>query len=169
MRGIDGKVGIVTGGSSGIGQAIPIRLAEDGANVAINYVGYPDGAESTRDAIERGKDSCMCAMRDAGVHPMLVAADVSQEDEVERMFKEVIAEYGRVDFLVNNAGIQFAADTHELPVDSFDKVLAVNLRGAFLCARVDSDAPLRWTRNGVIGRVGRGGCCGHVRERVGRR
>jgi glucose 1-dehydrogenase len=135
MRGIDGKVGIVTGGSSGIGQAIAIRLAEDGANVAINYVGYPDGAESTRDAIERGKDSCMCAMRDAGVHPMLVAADVSQEDEVERMFKEVIAEYGRVDFLVNNAGIQFAADTHELPVDSFDKVVAVNLRGAFLCAR----------------------------------
>ena len=103
--------------------------------MAINYVGYPDGAESTRDAIERGKDSCMCAMRDAGVHPMLVAADVSQEDQVEQMFKEVIAEYGRVDFLVNNAGIQFAADTHELPVDSFDKVLAVNLRGAFLCAR----------------------------------
>ena len=135
MRGIEGKVGIVTGGSSGIGQAIAIRLAEDGANVAINYVGYPDGAESTRDAIERGKDSCMCAMRDAGVHPMLVAADVSQEDEVERMFKEVIAEYGRIDFLVNNAGIQFAADTHDLPVDSFDKVLAVNLRGAFLCAR----------------------------------
>ena len=59
---------------------------------------------------------------------MLVAADVSQEDDVERMFKEVLAEYGRVDFLVNNAGIQFAADTHELPVDSFDKVLAVNLR-----------------------------------------
>ena len=135
MRGIDGKVAVVTGGSSGIGQAIAIRLAEDGAKVAINYVGYPDGAESTRDAIERGKDACMCAMRNAGVHPMLVAADVSHEDQVEQMFKDVLAEYGRIDFLINNAGIQIAADTHELPVEHFDKVIAVNLRGAFLCAQ----------------------------------
>ena len=91
---LDGKVAIVTGGSSGIGQAIAIRLAQDGANVAINYVGYPDGAESTREAIERGKDSCTSVMREAGVHPMLVAADVSREDEVEQMFKDVVAEYG---------------------------------------------------------------------------
>ena len=135
MQGIEGKVAIVTGGSSGIGQAIAIRLAQDGANVAINYVGYPEAAESTREAIERGKDACSCAMRDAGVHPMLVAADVSDEQQVEQMFKEVMTEYGRVDFLVNNAGIQLAAETHELSADQFDRVLAVNLRGAFLCAR----------------------------------
>ncbi len=135
MKGIEGKVAIVTGGSSGIGQTIAIRLAEDGANVAINYVGYSDDAEATKETIEHGRKMCTRAMDDAGVHPMLVAADVSQEDQVEAMFKEVIAEYGHIDFLVNNAGIQFAADTHELPVGSFDRVLAVNLRGAFLCAR----------------------------------
>ncbi len=60
---------------------------------------------------------------------------MAKEDQVERMFSEVLAEYGRIDFLVNNAGIQIAADSHALAAADFDKVLAVNLRGAFLCAR----------------------------------
>ncbi len=135
MRGLQGKVAVVTGGSSGIGQAIAIRLGEEGVDVAINYIGRPDGAEETKEAIQHGVDMCLRQMSKAGTRPMLAKADVSKEDQVERMFSEVLAEYGRIDFLVNNAGIQIAADSHALAAADFDKVLAVNLRGAFLCAR----------------------------------
>jgi glucose 1-dehydrogenase len=134
MKGLDGKVAVVTGGSSGIGQAIAIRLGEEGVNVAINYVGPVEGAEETKEAIEQGVDLCMKRMSEVGAHPILVRADVSDGSEVTRMFDRVLGEYGRVDFLINNAGIQIAADTQELPVGDFDKVLAVNLRGAFLCS-----------------------------------
>jgi NAD(P)-dependent dehydrogenase (short-subunit alcohol dehydrogenase family) len=135
MKGLTGKVAVVTGGSSGIGQAIAIRLGEEGVDVAINYVGRPEGAEETKDAIEHGVAICMKQMAAAGTHPILVAADVSQEDQVEAMYRQVLEQYGRVDILINNAGIQIAEDTEKLAVADFDKVLAVNLRGAFLCAQ----------------------------------
>lgn len=135
MNGLEGKVAVVTGGSSGIGQAIAIRLGEEGVNVAINYVGPPEGAEETKEAIEHGVDRCMMQMSAAGIDPIIVAADVSKSDDVAAMFRKVLAKYGRIDYLVNNAGIQIAADTEELRVEDFDKVLAVNLRGAFLCAQ----------------------------------
>lgn len=77
----------------------------------------------------------MKQMSQAGTNPILVEADVSQEDQVAAMFQQVKSKYGRIDFLINNAGIQIAQDTHTLPVADFDKVLAVNLRGAFLCAQ----------------------------------
>ena len=135
MKGLKDKVAIVTGGSSGIGQAIAIRLGEEGVDVAINYVGRPQGAEETKEAIEHGVTICMKQMSQAGTNPILVEADVSQEDQVAAMFQQVKSKYGRIDFLINNAGIQIAQDTHTLPVADFDKVLAVNLRGAFLCAQ----------------------------------
>jgi glucose 1-dehydrogenase len=135
VKGLQGKKALVTGGSSGIGQAIAIRLGEEGVDVAINYVGPPDGAEETKEAIEHGVEICMKEMSAAGTRPILVAADVSSEDQVGTMFEQALGEYGRLDFLVNNAGIQIAADTHDLPVAAFDKVLAVNLRGAFLCSQ----------------------------------
>ena len=135
LRGIEGKNVLVTGGSSGIGQAIAIRLGEEGVDVAINYVGRPEGAEETKEAIEHGVDICMKKMSESGTRPILVRADVSDEDDVAQMFQQVLEEYGRLDYLINNAGIQIAADTDELAVAAFDKVLAVNLRGAFLCAQ----------------------------------
>ena len=135
MNGLRGKTALVTGGSSGIGQAIAIRLGEEGVNVAVNYVGRPEGAEETKAAIEGGVRSCMQQVREAGGKALLVEADVSRSDEVEAMFKQVNAELGTVDFLVNNAGIQVSADSHELDPAAFDKVLAVNLRGSFLCAQ----------------------------------
>lgn len=135
MKGLQDKVAVVTGGSSGIGQAIAIRLGEEGVNVAINYVGRPEGAEETKESIEHGVNLCMKQMSAAGTNPILVKADVSKEDQVAAMYKRVRSEYGRIDFLVNNAGIQIAHDTESLSVADFDKVLAVNLRGAFLCAQ----------------------------------
>src|SRR5438309_908090 len=82
----------------------------------VNYVGAPAGAEETREAIEHGVQICMKEMSAAGTHPILVAADVSSEDQVAAMFDQVLGEYGRVDYLINSAGIQVAAETHELPV-----------------------------------------------------
>jgi glucose 1-dehydrogenase len=150
VKGLQGKKALVTGGSSGIGQAIAIRLGEEGVDVAINYVGAPEGAEETREAIEHGVQICMKEMSAAGTHPILVAADVSSEDQVAAMFEQVLGEYGRVDYLINNAGIQVAAETHELPVAAFDKVLAVNLRGAFLCAQ---QAIRSWLAAGTGGAI----------------
>ena len=108
MKGLQGKVALVTGGSSGIGQAIAIRLGADGASVAINYVGRSEGAVSTKEAIEHGVEMCMKQVAEAGGRPILVGADVSDEQAVEQMFDRVMSEYGRLDILVNNAGIQIA-------------------------------------------------------------
>ena len=135
MKGLRGRTALVTGGSSGIGQAIAIRLGEEGVDVAINYAGRREGAEETRDAIERGVERCMTRLADAGTRPILVRADVADAGRVDAMFDEVTAEYGRIDILVNNAGIQVAADSDALDVADFDRVLAINLRGAFLCAQ----------------------------------
>ena len=105
MRGLEGKNALVTGGSSGIGQAIALRLGQEGVNVAINYVGRIDGACETKSAIERGLDSCMASMQSGGTKPIVVEADVSNEEQVSRMFDEVMATYGGIDILINNAGI----------------------------------------------------------------
>jgi glucose 1-dehydrogenase len=131
MRGLRGKNVLVTGGTSGIGQAIAVRFAEYGANVAINYLRVADEASETEAQVR----SCVRRVRQEGVRDVLVGADVSNEDEVARMVAQTIEELGGLDVLVNNAGIQISRPSHELSGADFDKVLAVNLRGAFLCAR----------------------------------
>src|SRR6188472_948582 len=131
MPGLKGKNVLVTGGSSGIGQAIAVRFAEHGANVAINYLTTPDEAQDTEEQVH----ACVNRVRQEGVRDVLVQADVSREAEVVRMAGEAIRELGGIDVLVNNAGIQISRPSEELDSPAFDKVLAVNLRGAFLCAR----------------------------------
>jgi glucose 1-dehydrogenase len=131
MRGLKGKNVLVTGGSSGIGQAIAVRFAEHGANVAINYLTTPDEAAETEEQVH----ACIHRVRNHGVQDVLVQGDVSQEDDVVRMVKETVDGLGGIDVLVNNAGIQISRPSHELSQADFEKVLAVNLRGAFLCAR----------------------------------
>jgi glucose 1-dehydrogenase len=152
MDGLQGKSAIVTGGSSGIGQAIAVRLGHEGVNVAVNYVGPMEGAVATRDAIDAGVRACLDEIDScpAASRSLLVEADVSDEDAVGRMFKEVRAEFGSVDFLINNAGIQIAQDSDLLDATAFDRVLAVNLRGAFLCAREQVRQLLADERPGAI-------------------
>jgi glucose 1-dehydrogenase len=131
MRGLKGKNVLITGGTSGIGQAMAVRFAEHGANVAINYLRVPGEAEETHDQVH----SCVRKVRQEGVRDVLVGADVSSEPEVAGMVAETVEQLGGIDVLVNNAGIQISRPSHELSAADFDKVLAVNLRGAFLCAR----------------------------------
>ncbi|MGH2820876.1 MAG: glucose 1-dehydrogenase [Actinomycetota bacterium] len=143
MEGLKGKNVLVTGGTSGIGQAIAVRFAEYGANVAINYLRQASEAAETEQQVH----DCAQRVRQKSVRDVLVKGDVSQEDQVEHMVDLVLEELGGVDVLVNNAGIQISRPSHELTTTDFEKVLAVNLRGAFLCARqsilhfLDRDKP----------------------------
>jgi glucose 1-dehydrogenase len=131
MPGVRGKGILVTGGTSGIGQAIAVRFAQYGANVAINYLRQPDEATETEQQVH----ACVNRVQQEGVRDVLVQGDVSREQDVVRMVGQAVSELGGLDVLVNNAGIQISRHSDELPSDAFDKVLAVNLRGAFLCAR----------------------------------
>ena len=131
FRGLEGKNVLVTGGTSGIGQAIAVRFAENGANVAINYLRRPEEADETATQVH----ACVARVQQEGVRDVVVGADVADEDDVARMVAETIERLGGIDVLVNNAGIQISRPSHELSSADFDKVLAVNLRGAFLCAR----------------------------------
>src|SRR5215212_10097403 len=131
MPGLKGKNVLVTGGSSGIGQAIAVRFAEHGANVAINYLRAPEEAHDTEERVH----ACTARVRRMGVRDVLVGGDVSDEDDVVRMVGEAAEALGGVDVLVNNAGIQISRPSEELSSADFDRVIAVNLRGAFMCAR----------------------------------
>ncbi len=146
MRGLRGKNVLVTGGTSGIGQAIAIRFAEYGANVAINYLRAPEEATETEERVH----ACLARVRQRGVRDVLVRGDVSKEEDVVAMLESAVDGLGGIDVLVNNAGIQISSPSHELSTSDFDKVLAVNLRGAFLCAREAVKRFLATGTHGVI-------------------
>ena len=146
LRGLRGKNVLVTGGTSGIGQAIAVRFAEYGANVAINYVRAPEEATETEERVH----ACLARVRQKGVRDVLVRGDVSREEEVVAMLENTVDGFGGIDVLVNNAGIQTSSPSHELSTCDFDKVLAVNLRGAFLCAREAVKRFLATGTHGVI-------------------
>jgi glucose 1-dehydrogenase len=146
IRGLRGKNVLVTGGTSGIGQAIAVRFAEYGANVAINYRHAPEEATETEERVH----ACLARVRQTGVRDVLVRGDVSEEDDVVAMLDDAVDGLGGLDVLVNNAGIQTSRPSHELSAADFDRVLAVNLRGAFLCAREAIRDFLQAGTHGVI-------------------
>jgi len=121
---LEGRRALVTGGDSGIGQGVCFELAAHGAAVAINYVG-PD-AEAQRMAGE---------IQTAGGKALAVQMDVASEPDVQRAFAGVKEVFGGVDLLVNNAGVESAHALLEMPLQAWQKVIDVNLTGAFLCAR----------------------------------
>ena len=146
MPGLRGKGVLVTGGTSGIGQAIAVRFAQYGANVAINYLRRPEEADDTDQQVR----ACAARVAQHGVRDALVQGDVSREDDVVGMVQEAVGQLGGLDVLINNAGIQISRHSDELASDDFDKVLGVNLRGAFLCAREAIRHFLDEGKSGVI-------------------
>ena len=131
MKGIEGKNVLVTGATSGIGQAIAAYFAMVGANVALNYRQDPQKLEDTNKLIEQ-----MCErVGGCSGKQIPVEADISQEGDIVRMCDEVVSNLGSLDILINNAGIQTDAASHTVETSDFDKVINVNLRGAYLCAR----------------------------------
>jgi glucose 1-dehydrogenase len=146
LPGLLGKNVLVTGGTSGIGQAIAVRFAEHGANVAINYLTTPDEAAGTEERVV----ACLRNVHHHGVRDVLVQGDVSSEDDVVRMVSEADERLGGLDILVNNAGIQISRPSEQLDSAEFDQVLAVDLRGAFLCAREAIKRFLADERRGVV-------------------
>jgi glucose 1-dehydrogenase len=147
MKGLMGKTALITGASSGIGQAIAIRLAEEGCNIAINYRKSPEGAEDTE---EQALKTACGQVENCGVQSLLVQGDIAQEADIVQMVYGVVEQFGRLDILINNAGIQTEQPSHNLSADDFDRVLAVNLRGTFLCARETIKHLLAQQRSGVI-------------------
>lgn len=119
-----GKVALVTGSSSGIGQGIAIRLASEGAAVVINYRGSADGAEQTRSTIEK-----------AGGRAIVAQGDVSKLVDNQMLIDETYKQLGRCDILVNNAGVEKGADFWDVTEEDYDLVLDVNLKGPFFLSQ----------------------------------
>ena len=130
MARLSGKNVLITGGSSGIGEAIAIRFAREGARVAINYNSGQDRAKNVKaEADKFGKEAS------GGGESITVKANVGSESEIISMFEETLRALGRIDILVNNSGIQKPIASHEFPMEDFDKIINTNLRGAFICSR----------------------------------
>ncbi len=138
LFGLEGKVALVTGGGSGIGRGAADRLAAAGAAVAIADI---DAARLDRAAAQ---------MRAAGHPAFATAVDVSQEGSVRTMVERTLERFGRLDVLVNNAGIYPTSPIAEMTAAEWDRVMAVNLRGPFLCTREAARAMRRGGRGGAI-------------------
>ncbi len=122
---LEGKVALITGSDSGIGQATAIRFAEEGADVVVHYLNDDEGAERTRAGVVA-----------AGRRAVVTRADVKEEAEVERMFDAAVAELGTLDILMNNAGVDASGTpVAELSTEVWDRAIRTNVYGYFFCAR----------------------------------
>ena len=133
---LTGQTAIVTGASSGIGAGIAKGLGSSGANVVVNYSHDVAGADKVVQEIKEG-----------GRNAFAVKADVSNEEDVHAMFQATLKEYDTVDILVSNAGVQKDAPFLDMTLENWQRVLDINLTGAFLCAR---EASREFIRRGVV-------------------
>ena len=120
MKGLSGKVAIVTGAGTGIGQGVAKRLGAEGVKVVVDYIGPADGAEATQRAI-----------RDVGGQAEIVQADITSTNDVKRLVDTTWERFGAADILVNNAGVEHKSPFWETEEFEYDKVMGVNLRGPF--------------------------------------
>ena len=135
-KSLKGQKALVTGASSGIGKAVAIALGQAGADVVVNYVGGDAAASQVATAISG-----------SGVRTLPIQADVSQESQVKAMFTQMYKEFGTIDILVSNAGLQRDAPLEEMTLAEWNTVIGVNLTGQFLCAR---EAVREFKHKGVV-------------------
>ncbi len=136
---LQNKVAIVTGSATGIGQAIAVRFAREGAAVVVDYVGKPDAPNQTEQAI-----------RSFGGKTIAVEADISNPDQVQSLIESAVKAFGKLDIVVNNAGIEKKVAFVDYPLEELQKILAVNLVGPFL---VSQSAARQMIRQGKGGRL----------------
>ena len=158
----DKQVVFVTGGSRGIGKAIALKFAENGYNVAINYV----SDKTDTQALEK-------EFQNKGVECLIQKADVSKADEVETLTKAIIKKFGRIDVLVNNAGITRDMLLIRMKEEDFDKVIEINLKGTFITTKAVVPYMMK-KRNGriinissVVGVAGNAGQCNYSASKAG--
>lgn len=120
MARLKDHIAVITGSSSGIGQGIAVRFAQEGAHVVIDYVGHPDGADQTLDMVQK-----------AGGEGVICQADVTKMSDIRKLIDTAWQTWGGCDILVNNAGMDKRADFWDVTEADYDKVLAVNLKGPF--------------------------------------
>jgi glucose 1-dehydrogenase len=123
---LDDKVALITGASSGIGRAIAVRYVAEGARVVVNF--RPGG--------QNDADAAQALLGQLGDAAIAIAADVSKRDDIERMFQEAVQRLGRVDIVVNNAGIEIKKPFLEVTDDEWNRVLAVNLFGPYVVSQI---------------------------------
>ena len=191
---LDGKVVLVTGGSRGIGQAIAMRLAEDGAYIAINYQSTKEQAEKLSRMIDQmgmadefDKLSAMIDQMETkehakevselldsiGTHSMICQANVNNFEEVNRMRDDVVKQFGKIDILVNNAGIVRDKSFVKMTPQMWSEVLSVNLDGAFYCTKAVIEGMLERKYgkivniSSVIGRMGNRGQANYAASKAG--
>lgn len=136
---LQGKNAIVTGAGSGIGYAIAWRFAQEGANVGIDYYGYGDQAQELVKKIQG-----------QGLKAVAVEADVSRSDDVQKLVQTCVSQLGPLDIFVNNAGIEHATPFLELSESQWEKVLAVNLKGPFLCSQAAAKEMIKRKQGAII-------------------
>lgn len=136
---LQGKVAIVTGGNSGIGQAIALGLAGAGANIAIDYIVHPEAAQ----ALER-------EIASFGDQSIGVDADVSKVDDLQKLVDAAITKFGRVDIMVNNAGVETRTSVLDTTEAQYDKVLSINLKSAFFGTQIAARQMMKQKSGGRI-------------------
>jgi glucose 1-dehydrogenase len=136
---LDRQTALVTGANSGIGKAVAIALCQAGADVVVNYVSGDDAAQEVAEIAAS-----------QGGRAIAIKADVSQEDQVQAMFRKMIEAFGTIDILVNNAGLQRDAPIDQMTLAQWNTVIGVNLTGQFLCAR---EAIREFKRRGIVKEV----------------
>jgi 3-oxoacyl-[acyl-carrier protein] reductase len=149
MWDLNGKICLITGSSMGLGKAYALAFSKAGATVVVND---PDGGALARNAVEE--------IEQGGGKAFLAACDIAKPEQVEKMVKEVLRRYNRLDILINNAGISSDATTVNFDLEKWDNILRINLNGAFYCSKycLPSMIENKWGRiiniSSVVGQIG---------------